>query len=83
MKRVTTDRADAPECYNAPMIRIREILDPDLKLQILEKLAERRGTTVAAIPEWFELDDADYVDLLNDLKGDTDNEMDAQDDYRM
>jgi hypothetical protein len=65
------------------MIRIREILDPDLKLQILEKLAERRGTTVAAIPEWFELDDADYVDLLNDLKGDTDNEMDAQDDYRM
>jgi len=67
----------------APMIRIREILDPDLKLQILEKLAERRGTSVAAIPEWFELDDADYVDLLNDLKGDTDNEMDAQDDYRM
>jgi hypothetical protein len=65
------------------MIRIREILDPDLKLQILEKLAERRGTSVAAIPEWFELDDADYVDLLNDLKGDTDNEMDAQDDYRM
>jgi hypothetical protein len=65
------------------MIRIREILDPDLKLQILEKLAERRGTTVAAIPEWFELDDADYVDLLNDLKGDTDTEMDAQDDYRM
>jgi hypothetical protein len=65
------------------MIRIREILDPDLKLQILEKLAERRGTTVAAIPEWFELDDADYVDLLNDLKGDTDTEMDAPDDYRM
>ena len=22
----------------------------------------------ASIPEWFELDDADYVDLLNDLK---------------
>ena len=83
MNRVTTDRAGGPGCYNAPMIRICEILDPDLKLQILEKLAERRGTSVAAIPEWFELDDADYVDLLNDLKGDTDNEMDAQDDYRM
>jgi hypothetical protein len=65
------------------MIRIREITDPDLKLQIIEKLAERRGMTAAAIPEWFELDDADYVDLLNDLKGDTDTEMDAQDDYRM
>lgn len=47
------------------MIRIREILDPDLKQQILTALAERRGTTVAAIPDWFELDDADYVDLLN------------------
>ena len=83
MNRLTADRAGGSGCYNAPMIRIREIFDLDLKLQILEKLAERRGTSVAAIPEWFELDDADYVDLLNDLKGDTDNEMDAQDDYRM
>jgi hypothetical protein len=50
------------------MIRIREIADPQLRQKILEKLAERRGCAVAAIPEWFELDDADYVDLLNDLK---------------
>lgn len=50
------------------MIRIREIIDPDLKQQILMALAERRGCTVAAIPEWFELDDADYVDLLNTLQ---------------
>ena len=50
------------------MIRIREIIDPDLKQQILTALAERRGCTVAAIPEWFELDDADYVDLLNALE---------------
>ena len=62
------------------MIRIREILDPDLKQKILEKLAERRGLAPAAIPEWFELDDADFVDLLNDLKEQTD---DAQDDDRM
>lgn len=53
---------------NAAMVRIREILDPDLKQQILGALAERRGCTVAAIPEWFELDDADYVDLLNALQ---------------
>ncbi|HEY7117645.1 MAG TPA: hypothetical protein VH475_13735 [Tepidisphaeraceae bacterium] len=65
------------------MIRLREITDPDLRRQITEKLAERRGTTAAAIPDWFELDDADYVDLLNDLRGDTDTEMDAPDDYRM
>ena len=50
------------------MIRIREIMDPDLRRQILEKLAEQRGTSVASIPDWFELDDADYVDLLMDLR---------------
>ena len=50
------------------MIRIREILDPDLKRRIVEKLAERRGLAAAAVPEWYELDDLDFVDLLNDLK---------------
>jgi hypothetical protein len=50
------------------MIRIRHILDPDLKRRIIEALAERRGMSAASIPEWYELDDADYVDLLNDLK---------------
>ena len=65
------------------MIRIREILDPELRRKILEKLAERRGTSAAAIPEWFELDDADFVDLLNDLKQ-NDAEIDpADDDPRM
>ncbi len=50
------------------MIRIREIDDPDLRRRIVAALAERRGMSVAAIPDWFELDDLDYVDLLNDLK---------------
>ena len=50
------------------MVRIREILDEDLRRRIVSKLAENRGCSAAAIPEWFELDDADYVDLLNDLK---------------
>ena len=56
------------------MIRIREILDPDLKRLIVDALASRRGCSAAAIPEWFELDDLDFVDLLNDLKaGDEDD----------
>ena len=55
------------------MIRIREITDPDLRRRIVEKLAENRGCSIAAIPEWFELDDADYVDLLNDLREDRDD----------
>jgi hypothetical protein len=51
------------------MIRIREIVDPELKQKVVAALAGRRGCSVAAIPEWYELDDLDYVDLLNDLKG--------------
>ena len=50
------------------MIRIREIIDPELRERIIAALAARRGMTVEAIPDWFELDDLDYVDLLNDLK---------------
>ena len=50
------------------MIRIREITDPELRKRVVAALAERRGMSAAAIPDWFELDDADYVDLLNDLK---------------
>ena len=63
------------------MIRIREILDPELRAQILEKLAAQRGTSVAAIPDWFELDDADYVDLLMDLR--EEDQMQREYDPRM
>jgi hypothetical protein len=50
------------------MIRIREIADLELRAKIIAALAERRGMSIAAIPEWFELDDLDFVDLLNDIK---------------
>ncbi len=53
------------------MIRIREILDPDLREKVRRALAERRGMAAAAIPDWFELDDADFVDLLDDLRQET------------
>ena len=55
-------------------VRIREILDPDLKAKVLLALAERRGLPANAIPEWFELDEADYVDLLNDIRGDNEDD---------
>ena len=58
------------------MVRIREILDPELRQRIVQKLAENRGCSVAGIPDWFELDDADYVDLLNDLKDDENEDFD-------
>ncbi len=64
------------------MIRIREILDPDLRRRIVEALADRRGCSAASIPDWFELDDADFVDLLNDLK-EKDETLESDDDPRM
>ncbi len=64
------------------MIRIREIIDPYLRRRIVEALADRRGCLAAAIPDWFELDDADFVDLLNELKKDDLND-DRLDDPRM
>ena len=57
-----------PTAVSNYMIRIREITDPDLRRRIVDVLADRRGCSPAAIPEWFELDDADFVDLLNDMK---------------
>jgi hypothetical protein len=63
------------------MVRIREITDPELRRKIVEALAQRRGCSVAAIPDWFELDDLDLVDLLNDLKDET--EPEDVDDPRM
>ena len=63
------------------MIRIREINDPDLRRKIVAALADRRGCSVAAIPDWFELDDLDFVDLLNDLKDD--DAAEQPDDPRM
>jgi hypothetical protein len=50
------------------MIRIAHVSDPELKAKVIAALAERRGMSPASIPEWFELDDADFVDLLNDLQ---------------
>jgi hypothetical protein len=63
------------------MIRIREINDPHLRERIRQALADRRGMSAAAIPEWFELDDMDFVDLLNDLR-DAEQPPRPEDEYR-
>jgi hypothetical protein len=59
------DRGYHPRLY---MVRIAHITDPELKQKVLTALAERRGMPASGIPEWFELDDADFVDLLNDIQ---------------
>lgn len=55
------------------MIRILHIQDPELKAKVIAKLHEWRGITV---PEWFEMDDADYVDLLQAIKEDENPQQD-------
>lgn len=52
------------------MIRLRYIQDPDLKSKVIAKLAQWRGLLPSQIPEWYELDDADYVDLLQAIRED-------------
>ena len=64
------------------MIRLREISDPELREKVRAALAERRGMTVGAIPDWWELEDMDYVDLLNEIR-DADNPRPDEDDPRM
>ena len=65
------------------MIRIREISDPDLRERIRAALAQRREMSPAAIPDWFELDDADFVDLLNDIRAAENHDDIERDDPRM
>lgn len=54
------------------MIRVRQlhyyVPDPQLRARLVEKLSEIRGFPGRSIPDWFELDDADFADLLNELK---------------
>ena len=66
------------------MIRIREILDPELRERVRAALAARRGMSSASVPDWFELDDADLVDLLDELRADAARDsIEPRDDPRM
>ena len=48
--------------------------------KVRDALARRRGMSPASIPDWYELDDADYVDLLNEIRdGDAEENDDVRD----
>lgn len=46
------------------MIRIYHIDDPTLRDQVRDTLAQWRGCSPSDIPDWFEIDDADYSEIL-------------------
>ncbi|MFT3785761.1 MAG: hypothetical protein QM770_06290 [Tepidisphaeraceae bacterium] len=50
------------------MIRVYHIEDPALKERVVKKLAEWRGCEPWQIPEWFEIDDADFSEILIELR---------------
>lgn len=60
------------------MVRIRHIADPELKAKVVAKLAEWRGMAPSQVPEWYELDDADYVDLLQAIREDEEGDDDLR-----
>ncbi len=54
------------------MIRVYHITDLDLKRRVVEKLAAWRGCAPSQIPEWFEIDDADFSEILIELRAEDD-----------
>jgi len=60
------------------MIRLRDITDPDLREKITRLLAEQRGCSAASLPDWFELDNADYSELLLELNPRVEDEDDPR-----
>jgi hypothetical protein len=46
------------------MIRLRYISDPDLRERIRAIIAEARGMSPSQIGDWWELDDAEYSEIL-------------------
>ncbi|HQY89423.1 MAG TPA: hypothetical protein PK402_12295, partial [Tepidisphaeraceae bacterium] len=55
-------RFDIPQStlHNPKMIRLREIEDEKLREQVRAKIAEFREMMPGEIPDWWELDDADF-----------------------
>lgn len=50
------------------MIRVYHIDDLDLRRRVVEVLAAWRGCEPHQIPEWFEIDDADFSEILIELR---------------
>jgi len=46
------------------MIRLREIDDLELREQVRSMIASDRDMPASAIADWWELDDADFSDIL-------------------
>lgn len=50
------------------MIRLLHIDDPTLRERVRAKIAESREMEPAHIPDWWEMDDADFSAILIELR---------------
>jgi len=62
------------------MIRVYHITDEELKRRVVDVIAGWRGAPASAIPEWFEIDDAEYSEILIQLHAEDRGEFNASDD---
>jgi hypothetical protein len=49
------------------MIRVFQIIDPALRRRVIDALAHRQGVAPTDIPHWYEMDDATFSELLQEL----------------
>ena len=63
--------------YDCPlMIRLREIDDEQLRERVRAKIAESRGMLPGEIADWWELDDADFSEILINLRYEDEGRVD-------
>lgn len=57
------------------MIRLREIPDERLREQVRQKIAAAREMLPVEIPDWWELDDADFSEILIELRAESEGRL--------
>ena len=60
------------------MIRLREIDDEQLRERVRQKIADTRGMLAGEIADWWELDDADFSEILIELRYEDEGGTEAQ-----
>lgn len=61
------------------MIRLLHIDDPQLRERVRAKIAETREMEAAHIPDWWEMDDADFSAILIELRREDEGHLDEDD----
>jgi hypothetical protein len=58
------------------MIRLLHIDDLKLRERVRQKIADARGMLPSEIADWWEMDDADFSEILIELRAEDDGTLD-------